>query len=104
MNNSPFNVNYLGRRDFLKRMTLAMLATSTGRMLHAVPSDPFTVGPFAKLYDPSVGESQKWYINDHCFIEAHDGTWHLFGITHPEPAAPMDEKFFAHATTPTLTG
>jgi len=30
--------------------------------------------------------------------------WHLFGITHPEPAAPLDEKFFAHATSESLSG
>jgi sucrose-6-phosphate hydrolase SacC (GH32 family) len=64
----------------------------------------FRVGQFHKIYDPSKGEKQKWYINDHTFIRAADGRWHLFGITHPEPATPLEEKFFAHATSPELTG
>lgn len=55
-------------------------------------------GPFVRIYDPSVGEKQPWYINDHCFIRAQDGVWHLFGITHPEPARPLSETNFAHAT------
>jgi predicted GH43/DUF377 family glycosyl hydrolase len=29
---------------------------------------------------------------------------HLFGITHEEPMKPHDEDYFAHATSPTLTG
>jgi hypothetical protein len=64
----------------------------------------FTVGPFKKIYDPSVGEKEGWYINDHAFIRTEDGTWHLFGITHKEPAAPLDEKVFAHATASNLKG
>jgi arabinan endo-1,5-alpha-L-arabinosidase len=59
-------------------------------------------GEFVKIYDPSVGEKAKWYINDHCFIHGDDGLWHLFGITHQEPANPMDEVNFAHATAKTL--
>jgi hypothetical protein len=66
--------------------------------------DAFTVGAFKKIYDPSIGETEKWYINDHTFIRAQDGQWHLFGITHREPASPKDEKFFAHATAPELMG
>ncbi|MGH3098584.1 MAG: hypothetical protein ACRDMV_21570 [Streptosporangiales bacterium] len=61
-------------------------------------------GEFAKIYDPSVGESQPWYINDHCVIRAEDGTWHLFGITHAEPADAPHEVTFAHATAPDLHG
>jgi len=60
--------------------------------------DLVSSGPFVKIYDPSVGENQRWYINDHCFIQGKDGTWHLFGITRQEPARPMEETNFAHAT------
>ena len=67
-------------------------------------ADALTVGAFTNIYDPSVGENEKWYINDHCFIQAKDGTWHTFGITHQEPRAPLDERFFAHATAPSLLG
>jgi len=59
-------------------------------------------GEFAKIYDPSIREGQKWYINDHCFVHGSDGLWHLFGITHQEPAAPLDERIFAHATAKAL--
>ncbi|WP_328610607.1 glycosyl hydrolase family 32 [Amycolatopsis sp. NBC_00345] len=63
-----------------------------------------TVGTFAKIYDPSVGESGPWYLNDHTFIRDLDGTWHVFGITHAEPADPDNEISFAHATAPDLHG
>jgi arabinan endo-1,5-alpha-L-arabinosidase len=62
------------------------------------------VGEFSKVYDPSIGEKQHWYINDHTFIRAEDGKWHLFGITHKEPANAQQEKFFAHATASDLMG
>jgi hypothetical protein len=60
-------------------------------------------GEFTRIYDPSVGETSPWYINDHTFIREPGGRWHLFGITHAEPANPLDEDFFAHATAGTLT-
>ncbi|UYM05917.1 glycoside hydrolase family protein [Solicola gregarius] len=56
-----------------------------------------------RIYDPSVGESKQWYINDHTFVQGPDGTWHMFGITHEEPANPLDETYFAHATADSLT-
>ncbi|MBN2218544.1 MAG: family 43 glycosylhydrolase, partial [Pirellulales bacterium] len=59
-------------------------------------------GPFVKIHDPSAGESQPWYVNDHCFIFGPNGPWHLFGITAHEPAKPMHEHHFAHATAETL--
>jgi hypothetical protein len=64
----------------------------------------FRVGEFHKIYDPSVGEKDRWYINDHTFIRAEDGQWHLFGITHQEPANAQQERFLAHATAPDLLG
>ncbi|WP_415949230.1 glycosyl hydrolase family 32 [Streptomyces sp. KLOTTS4A1] len=60
--------------------------------------------PFVQIYDPSVGESSPWYINDHTFVQDERGTWHLFGITHAEPSDDEDEKTFAHATAPALDG
>ncbi len=59
-------------------------------------------GEFNRIYDPSVNEKQPWYINDHCFIRAQDGKWHLFGITREEPARPIEEIQFAHATADSL--
>jgi predicted GH43/DUF377 family glycosyl hydrolase len=64
---------------------------------------PFRVG-FQHVFDPSAGEKEAWYINDHCFIQAADGTWHLFGITHQEPANPDKESFFLHATAKDVKG
>jgi hypothetical protein len=86
-------------RPVMTRALWPELATPPSRNKPA-----FSVGPFQKIYDPSTGEKEKWYINDHTFIRPVDGQWHLFGITHPEPAAPQQEKFFAHATAPDLAG
>lgn len=66
--------------------------------------DDLAVGTFVKIYDPSVGESEPWYLNDHTFIRDTHGTWHVFGITHAEPADPEHEIHFAHATAPRLFG
>lgn len=61
-----------------------------------------TSGEFEQIYNPSLGETEQWYINDHCFIQDKDGLWHMFGITQTEPAKPLEEKFFAHATSKSL--
>lgn len=51
---------------------------------------------FAKIYDPSISEEKEWYINDHTIVRGEDG-WHMFGITHEEPARPLEETLCAHA-------
>ena len=63
-----------------------------------------TAGTFELVYDPSSGEDEQWYVNDHTFVRGRDGTWHLIGITHPEPAAPHEEIHLAHAIAPSLHG
>jgi arabinan endo-1,5-alpha-L-arabinosidase len=63
-----------------------------------------SAGPFRRIYDPSAGRAEPWYINDHTLIRDAAGAWHLFGITHPEPADPWHETEFAHATADHLTG
>lgn len=60
-------------------------------------------GEYFRIYNPSIGENESWYINDHCFIMDKEGTWHLFGITHADPAKPWDEDNLAHATSKNLT-
>ena len=55
---------------------------------------PFTVGRFERIYDPSAGEPQKWYVNDHTIARDHTGTWHLIGITHEQIDIPPLEKYF----------
>ena len=58
-------------------------------------------GKFIKVYDPSVGETGPWYYNDHTLVQDRvTGTWHVYAITHAEPANPLDEKSFGHATAP----
>jgi arabinan endo-1,5-alpha-L-arabinosidase len=61
-------------------------------------------GPFSLIYNATVGEAQPWYINDHTLIQDTNGTWHFFGITHPEPADPVNEHVFAHSTASELHG
>ncbi|TVT44316.1 glycosyl hydrolase family 32, partial [Amycolatopsis rhizosphaerae] len=70
----------------------------------ATAGNDVAVGTFVRIYDPSAGESRQWYLNDHTFIKDTGGTWHVFGITHPEPADPENEIQFAHATAPHLHG
>jgi hypothetical protein len=59
-----------------------------------------TVGEFQLIYNPRIGTNQPWCINDHCFIQAEDGLWHMFGITHVEPFNWDDDpaRNLAHAT------
>ncbi|MBC8064482.1 MAG: hypothetical protein H7Y17_06615, partial [Chlorobia bacterium] len=59
------------------------------------------VGSYKHVFDQSVGEKEGWYVNDHCFFLGPEG-WNLWGITHAKPANPMDERHFAHATSPSL--
>jgi arabinan endo-1,5-alpha-L-arabinosidase len=88
----------MSRKLALIAVTFALTLTSSPQGAGAV-----TAGKFERIYDPSVGEAERWYINDHCFIHGRDGLWHLFGITHAEPANPLDEKNFAHAVAKSLT-
>lgn len=61
-------------------------------------------GKFFKIYDASNSETDKWYINDHCFVRDANGLWHLFGITEREPLNPASNTLnFAHATALKLT-
>ncbi len=85
-------------------LAMATALTPAGvAVAQEAPRELVTAGEFTKIYDPSVGEETPWYINDHCFVRGADGVWHLFGITHDEPQNPMEEKNFAHATSPRLT-
>lgn len=63
-------------------------------------------GEYVPIYDPSVGRSGPWMVNDHTIIRGDDGTWHLFGISHSEPqiGSPNNLDQFGHATAPALHG
>lgn len=93
----------MDRRDALRNLTLLTGVLISGPRILATntkANGEFKVGAFTKIYDPSNGENDRWYINDHTFIRSEEGQWHLFGITHREPANAQDEKFLAHATAP----
>ncbi|MHC0430988.1 family 43 glycosylhydrolase [Streptomyces sp. O3] len=84
---------------------VAPAAVATPTESAASPTESVVSGDFVRIYDPSVGESRPWYINDHTIVrDESTGTWHLFGITHAEPADPEAEDSFAHATAPSLRG
>lgn len=43
------------------------------------------------------------YVNDHCVVRAHDGRWHVFGITKATPDVdPQNERWFCHGAGPSL--
>ncbi|MEM6550686.1 MAG: glycosyl hydrolase family 32 [Planctomycetota bacterium] len=69
-----------------------------------MPKTRVTAGDFSLIYDPSPSVVERWYINDHTVWQDREGLWHLVGITHAEPLAPLDEKHLAHATAPALGG
>lgn len=97
------------RRTIVTTAALALGATALPGRAAATGAGPagdgeVRAGTFTRIYDPSVGEPEQWYVNDHTIVRGDDGTWHLFGITHAEPAAPEDEDNLAHATAPDLHG
>ncbi|MGA2914691.1 MAG: ADP-ribosylglycohydrolase family protein [Sedimentisphaerales bacterium] len=94
--------NGLKKRILLTAILISVIGANA-MALGKAGQNVIEVGDFKLIYDPSVGEKEKWYINDHCFIYDTKGTWHLFGITHQEPANPIDEDNFAHATAAKLT-
>ncbi|WP_199846496.1 glycosyl hydrolase family 32 [Streptomyces sp. CB01201] len=82
----------------------AVLPAATGPALAAAAPGRVGATPFVQVYDPSAGEAGPWYLNDHTFVQDDQGLWHLFGITHAEPADDRDETTFAHATAPSPHG
>jgi len=87
----------------LRRMLFQLFFLTVCTVSNLLGAEAFTVGDFAKIYDPSVGETGPWYINDHCFVMGADGVWHMYGITHAEPMNPLDEDNLAHAKARKLT-
>ena len=49
---------------------------------------------------PSFTNNPKWHINDHCFIQSEEGTWHMFGIMYPDPGSGdmSHVNYFGHAS------
>ncbi|RZS31127.1 beta-fructofuranosidase [Herbihabitans rhizosphaerae] len=96
----------------MRRLLPVLLATVSAAALAVTPAsaapppqDNVSAGPFRNVYDPSVGEDEPWYYNDHTLVrDVVTGLWHVFAITHAEPANPLDEKNFGHATAPSPHG
>ncbi len=85
--------------------TPAAASTPDGTAAYETAGATVSAGPSSIVYDPSTGESGPWYYNDHTMIrDVATGTWHVFAITHAEPANPLDEKNFGHATAPSPRG
>ena len=61
---------------------------------------PYLLTDFKLLFRPVTSGN---YINDHSIVKAHDGSWHLFGITSHKGGA-ANERYFAHAKSSTLWG
>ncbi|MHC4515136.1 MAG: family 43 glycosylhydrolase [Planctomycetota bacterium] len=68
------------------------------------PTGPaLSLGVYTKIYDPSVGEKERWGFNDHCFVHGKGDLWHLIGITFTEPLVPAhDGQELGHATSKVL--
>lgn len=67
---------------------------------------PVSIGPRRHIYTPpSAPKQPRFALNDHCFVQAADKQWHMFGIVFTEPGTPsIDGRSFAHATAPSLLG
>ena len=89
------------KRTFVSLIAL-LISARFGLAQISVSQISVRSGTFVRIYDPSVGESNRWYMNDHCFVLGHDALWHMFGITHQEPADPLNEVHLAHATATNL--
>ena len=62
---------------------------------------PTIAGPWQLLFKP---RETGCYVNDHTLLKAHDGLWHLFGITRDQAQIrPDHERYFAHGVGKSLT-
>src|ERR1044072_5810899 len=83
----------------------ASASTSDTAVGYETTGATVSAGPSSIVFDPSARESGPWYYNDHTLIrDVATGPWHVFAITHAEPANPLDEKNFGHATAPSPRG
>ncbi|WP_163511628.1 family 43 glycosylhydrolase [Fodinicola acaciae] len=92
----------IDRRSFL-RAGIGVAAVAISRPFAAATPAYVGAGAFTRVYDPTPTGSVKQYINDHTFVRASTGEWHLFGIT-GQMGAIGNEVNFAHATAPALYG
>ncbi len=101
---SPSSSGFFAGLDTLTLNRVGALPVVTNTAYETLAETP-TADSFVRVYDPSVGETQTWYYNDHTLVQNRTtGEWHVFAITHAEPANPLDERNFGHATAPTPQG
>jgi hypothetical protein len=101
---NPASTGFFAGLDTISLRRVGPTAQVTNTPYETVADTPVG-GDLVRVYDPSVGESETWYYNDHSLVrDPATGTWHVFAITHAEPAAPQDERSFGHATAPSPTG
>lgn len=94
----------------MMKVALLVLALICGAMSETL----VTAGAFQNIYNTSGNSVTlpeywptaciwltlwSWYINDHTLVYGPGNVWHMFGITHTEPADPELEVNFAHATS-----
>jgi hypothetical protein len=86
--------------------TSEAIASRAAPLLPAEPIDPGSMSKEVvqesrfRIFDTSSVEGDASYVNDHTFVQARDGSWHLFGIFHREPATGGDDELdFIHAVT-----
>ena len=87
-----------------RRRTTALRALSAAVVVaHVVASATAAVAapsqaPLRQVCDTASLPDGPHYINDHTVVQnPTDGSWHLFGIFHAEPADPEHEVLFVHA-------
>jgi hypothetical protein len=101
---NPASSGFFAGIDTLTLNRVGALPTVSNTPYETIAETP-TAGSYVRVYDPSVGETQTWYYNDHTLIQDQaTGQWHVFAITHAEPANPTDERNFGHATAPSPQG
>jgi arabinan endo-1,5-alpha-L-arabinosidase len=73
--------------------------------IHPQDTAIFSVGHFIKVFDQGQDETGvPWHVNDHCFFLGPDNTWHVIGITYPDPGYDSySEGALCHATARELT-
>jgi len=104
--------------DRLRLASIIILVTISAAIAaraHAQPNDSATgvsanrmlveAGKFSEVYDPTVGETNRWALNDHTIIFGPDKLWHVFAITHPIPLNWYEDpgRNLLHATATNLT-
>ncbi|MBI3395306.1 MAG: family 43 glycosylhydrolase [Spirochaetia bacterium] len=89
---------------------IVLLVSALGSIPCACARPQLSIGELKNIYRPEI-QGQEWYINDHALLRDSKGVWHMFGTTGKEPDVREiqnyhsdDEKNFAHAVAPALTG